>query len=304
VQTDASFEVQISGELPDNVKQSSAGGSDAWDTEAYLNIWVCNIQPIAIGGITLGQILGYAYPPAGLPNWPEGVAAPSPELDGVVIDYRAFGPNNPYPISIPGLDSNLQIKGRTTVHEVGHYLGLRHIWGDGGGIFGGNSCGEDDGIFDTPNTAGQSNFDCDTIRNTCIDANDDLPDMIENFMDYAAETCMNSFTVGQTDIMRGVLEGERCGLVGNCLQTSTKELIANDDDLRVFPNPANELLTIQLKNTDLQTCSFTLHDLFGRMLISGKNTPGTLSVSHLLPGLYLLCVENGQGRWVKRIVIQ
>jgi hypothetical protein len=304
VQTDASFEVEITGGLPDHVKQSSGGGSDAWDTESYLNIWVCKIEPIAIGGFSLGQILGYAYPPAGLPNWPDNVSAPSPELDGVVIDYRAFGPDNPYPINVPGLDSSLQVKGRTAVHEVGHYLGLRHVWGDGGGIFGGDSCGDDDGVSDTPNTAGQANFDCDTSRNTCIDANDDLPDMIENFMDYAAESCMNSFTIGQTNIMRAVLEGERCGLVGNCLQTSTKKVVSGGEDLEVFPNPTNGLLNIQMENIDLRECTLEVHDLLGRRVISRDNTPNVLSVNHLLSGIYLLRIENEKQRWVKRIVVK
>ena len=58
VQTTELFEVDLAGALPDNVKVTAQGGSDAWDTETHLNIWVCTIQPIGFGGITLGQVLG------------------------------------------------------------------------------------------------------------------------------------------------------------------------------------------------------------------------------------------------------
>ena len=304
VQTDALFELTLAGALPDNVKQSAAGGSDAWDTENYLNIWVCEIQPITVGGLNLGEILGYAYPPAGLSNWPEGVSAPSPELDGVVIDFRAFGVNNPYPIDLPGIDSTIVIQGRTAVHEVGHFLGLRHIWGDGGGIFGGDSCGEDDGVLDTPNTAGQANFDCDDTRNTCTDANNDLPDMIENYMDYARESCMNSFTLGQINIMRYVLENERCGLVDNCLQTSTKDINALSDQLEVFPNPTNDLIAIHIKGVNLKDAHFIIHDVLGKTVLEGEQINTQISLRDLSPGIYFLRLRSGHQEWTKRIVVE
>ena len=149
------------------------------------------------------------------------------ELDGVVIDYRVFGRNSPFELDL-GQGTPIVTQGRTPVHEVGHYLGLRHVWGDGGGLLGGDSCMEDDGVADTPNSGSQANFDCDPTRNTCIDATDDLPDMIENFLDYSSEACMNSFTMGQIEIMRGVLENERCMLVDACSVLSTNALDVSD----------------------------------------------------------------------------
>ena len=115
---------------------------------------------------------------------------------------------------------------------------------------------------------------------------------------------MNSFTLGQTDIMRGVLESERCGLVGNCLQTNTQALKGSDESLQVFPNPTRGLLSVRLENIDLQECSLEIHDLVGRRVISLNNTPNTLSVNHLLPGFYLLSIENNQHRWLKRIIVK
>jgi hypothetical protein len=184
--------------LYDDIKDSSAGGSDAVDPEHTLNIWVGELFP--------GLSLGYAYPPAGMPNWPPGAEASSPGVDGVVIEYRAFGSNNPASSFYEG--QGFTIKGRTAVHEVGHYLGLRHIWGDGG-------CGEDDGINYTPAASENSQSSgCDPGKNTC-DAGQtgDLPDMWENYMDYSEEPCQVAFTLEQIDLMRGVLEGPRVGLV-------------------------------------------------------------------------------------------
>ncbi len=151
----------------DNVKFSSSGGVDAWNTSEYLNIWVCNIG---------GGILGYA-------QFPGGPAA----TDGVVNLYSATGGPNVQGTAVP---YNL---GRTLTHEVGHYLNLRHIWGDGG-------CGVDDFVTDTP-TSDASNFGCATGHISCGSV-----DMVENYMDYSDDACMNLFTEGQKTRMRALFD--------------------------------------------------------------------------------------------------
>ena len=99
----------------DAVKSSSSGGSDAWPAGDYLNFWVCNIG---------GGILGYAQFPGG-----------SDATDGVVCGYQYTG-------TIGTATSPFDL-GRTATHEVGHWLNLRHIWGDG-------ACGASDFVDDTP----------------------------------------------------------------------------------------------------------------------------------------------------------
>ena len=99
----------------DNMKFNSSGGKDAWPAGDYLNMWVCDIS---------GGILGYAQFPGG-----------APATDGVVIDYQYFGTN--------GTATAPFDLGRTCTHEVGHWLNLRHIWGDG-------NCNVDDFVTDTP----------------------------------------------------------------------------------------------------------------------------------------------------------
>ncbi|MFN5910844.1 MAG: hypothetical protein ACK45H_05880, partial [Bacteroidota bacterium] len=108
----------------EKVKSTADGGHDPWDQSRYLNIWVCNMSLPLLGP----ALLGYATPPPGLPNWPIG-QTPTGLSDGVVIQFQAFGSNNPVPLQFG--QTAFEVAGRTCVHEVGHYLGLRHIWGDG-----------------------------------------------------------------------------------------------------------------------------------------------------------------------------
>ncbi|MCH2046352.1 MAG: zinc-dependent metalloprotease [Saprospiraceae bacterium] len=201
----------------DEVKASATGGSDALDPTSYLNIWMTNLGA--------GGVLGYAYPPDGLSNWPTGSAAPTQAEEGVVIDSRVVGRQGSYNVS----GQSLTTQGRTGTHEVGHYLGLRHIWGDGLlSQLGIPDCNADDGLNDTPNAGLPSQFACDTTQNTC-DAGQagDLPDMIENFMDYSDESCQNSFTNGQVGIMQAVLTAERANLA-NTMPMNTAARPAND----------------------------------------------------------------------------
>jgi len=160
----------------DKAKKSAQGGDDAWDATKYLNLWVCNLG---------GGLLGYA-------QFPGGAAA----TDGVVINYTAFGKNgsavSPY---------NL---GRTVTHEVGHWLNLRHIWGDA-------NCGSDL-VTDTP-TQQTSNFGCPSYPHvTC--SNGSAGDMFMNYMDYTDDACMYMFSTGQKSRMMALFGtgGSRVGL--------------------------------------------------------------------------------------------
>ena len=300
VQTTQDFTPEFSltdAGMPDEVKQSAEGGSDAFDPNHFLNIWVCRIQPLNIFGQE-SPVLGYAYPPAGLANWPDGATAPSKELEGVVVDYRAVGKGKTY--TIPQLGS-LPMEGRTAVHEVGHYLGLRHVSGDGlGGLLGVPDCDADDGISDTPNQGFQTQFNCDETQNTCTDAVDDRPDMIENYMDYSTETCQNTFTNQQIAIMRGVLEGPRSGLLSG--PSSTKNL-ALKNAVEVFPNPFNDEVNIRVSN-DEKLVSYQLTDLLGKTVQSGNLNEATLNFSFLTKGVYNLIVRTENGIATERIIKQ
>lgn len=153
----------------DDVKRSTQGGTDAWDRNQYLNIWVCNIG---------GGILGYA-------QFPGGTAA----TDGVVLDYRYTGT-----IGTATAPFN---KGRTATHEVGHWLNLRHIWGDA-------TCGNDF-VSDTP-VHNTSNGGCPAYPHLSTCSGNPV-EMTMNYMDYTDDACMYMFSQGQKARMRAVLEG-------------------------------------------------------------------------------------------------
>jgi hypothetical protein len=152
---------------------TSWGTNDAMKTayppvtpETHLNIWVCNIG---------GGILGYAQFPGG-----------SAETDGVVISPQYFG--NTGFVSAP-FD-----EGRTGTHEVGHYLNLRHIWGDG-------RCRQDDFVADTPSSDGP-NYGCPSYPTANCKSND----MTMNYMDYTNDDCMYMFSEGQKVRMRSIFQ--------------------------------------------------------------------------------------------------
>ena len=161
-----------------------------WDPTKYFNIWVCNLTTAG------GPVLGYAqFPDA--PNEPGNLTSTAANTDGVVIMYNTVGSSTQ---KVPG--AYPYDEGRTLTHEVGHWLGLRHIWGDG-------DCTTDDFIFDTPRANGP-NFGCPAATtNSCNDitygAAVDSNDMVKNYMDYSDDRCMDIFTIGQKNRMRVVM---------------------------------------------------------------------------------------------------
>jgi Pregnancy-associated plasma protein-A len=158
----------------DAVKFAARGGVDAWPTDSYLNIWVCQLG---------GGLLGYA-------QFPGGPAA----TDGVVITYTGFGTTG-----TAAAPFNL---GRTATHEIGHWFNLYHIWGDDG-----TGCSGSDEVDDTPNQA-VDNQGCPGFPHiTC--ENGPNGDMFMNYMDYTDDACMFMFTQGQVDRMEACLAGPR-----------------------------------------------------------------------------------------------
>ncbi len=300
VQTTATFGISLSG-LPDSlIKQTANGGDDAIDPDHFLNIWIVNIQ-----SSFFGQLLGYSYPPDSLNNWPTGSIAPYKGWDGVVIDYRCIGRNNPNPLVFSG--QTLVIKGRTGTHEIGHYLGLRHIWGDGS-TFGPNDCLQSDGIDDTPFANTQSNFDCATTRNTCTQIEPyygaDAPDMVQNYMDYSSESCMNLFTKGQVALMRGSLADQRQQIVSG-YSTGIASVKA-ETTVSIYPNPTTGVVYVPFAESRNPYSSIEVYNMLGETIGTMPiETAGAvkLDLSNMPNGIYTLdIVKNGQ-HYAKRAVV-
>ncbi len=157
----------------DSVKSSKSGGADGWPSDRYLNLWVCRLSD---------GLLGYAQFPGG-----------PKRTDGVVVTSSAFGTSGSARAPFD--------HGRTTVHEIGHWLNLRHIWGDT------EDCGGSDLIADTPNAAGPNYGRPSFPRVSC--ANGPNGDMFMNYMDYVDDAAMLLFTPQQVARMHATLQGPR-----------------------------------------------------------------------------------------------
>jgi len=119
--------------------------------------------------------------------------------DALVVDAAAFG--------LGGSCGNVGAQapfnlGRTLTHEMGHYLLLDHIWGNG--------CGVDDDVADTPNQAGE-NYDCPSFGASSCGSND----MFMNYMDYVNDACMYMFSAGQSSRMENFISSNLSNVVNN-----------------------------------------------------------------------------------------
>ncbi|HMR93533.1 MAG TPA: M43 family zinc metalloprotease [Chitinophagaceae bacterium] len=255
----------------DKMKYSAEMGSDAWDSNSYLNIWVCNI----------GQSAGYASFPGG-----------PVEKDGVVLNFYAFG-----------LSGGAYGLGKTAVHEVGHWLNLRHIWGD-------DYCG-DDLVSDTPQQH-YFTMGCPSgIRSSCDNKPDG--DMYMNYMDLTQDACTNMFTKGQVARMRVLFEpkGIRSGILTSYALKPPlfSEIPVGDEGVpqwlhpHIYPNPASSSLTIDLAyDTRWTGKTLLISTITGQrameFTVTGKIT--TVDISRLAPGYYYVMGKRGDGSTIRQ----
>jgi hypothetical protein len=226
----------------DNMKFSSSGGIDNWNPKKYLNIYVVRYAD-SIG------LLGFAYPPQDLANYPE--------TDGVVIDFRTFG--NIGTSGIEGYDA--YDLGRTTTHEVGHWLDLVHIWGDKV-LETDKACG-DDLVADTPpaesDNSGTPSF---PLRPSNKCGSNQYGEMYMNYMDYVHDNAMQMFTVGQAQRMNAAIHLYRSDLLtpsSDVLVSSLKITTPNNNYTIFAPNKELQLgVTLLPKNATNKTVMWSI----------------------------------------------
>ncbi|MGI4759633.1 MAG: M43 family zinc metalloprotease [Janthinobacterium lividum] len=239
-------------------------GTD-WNPDQYLNIWVMNLG---------GGVLGYAQ----FPDNTAGLGGLSPlggmaATDGVVILYSAFGR--------VGTLSSTYNKGRTLTHEMGHWLGLIHVWGDA-------DCGNDY-CPDTP-TQQTGNYGCPSFPHiTC--SNGPSGDMFMNYMDYVDDACMEMFSGNQKDRMQAVfaVSTPRRGvlLTSPALCTTTLTARATNSGATCAGN------SVRLGATGPAGVSYAWHGPNG--YVSTEQNPTLPSVSLMTAGVYTVTVSNSSG---------
>lgn len=193
-----------------------------WPVEEYLNIYVV---PFLKDGF-----LGYASFPDEPRQW-----------DGVVMSNRYFGDR--IGTAQFGFPYN---QGRTLSHEVGHWLGLLHTWGDGG-------CGIDDGCDDTPESDA-GNFRCDTTHVSCGSV-----DMVRNYMDYSDDDCFNIFTQCQKGIARLTFDPDAPFNRNNFLLATQNGSINCSLDTGEIPPKITRI--IRLGTVDYENADYIIYDL-------------------------------------------
>jgi len=258
----------------DNLKFSETGGVDNWDPNSYLNLWVF---PLSDG------LLGYA-------TFPSDLSA-DPEFDGVVISTTAFG-------TIGNLTPTNEL-GRTATHEVGHWLNLRHIWGD-------EFCGDD--FVDDTEPAEEANYNCPSFPHNDFNGcgTGENGEMYMNYMDYVDDECMNMFTEGQVDRMWAVLNSERVDLLNSigCDDVSgIKE--SNTNNFRLYPNPNNGQFTIEFKG---KTSDIEILDILGKQVfLLKKNNELSMKIdltSKLQSGTYFIRSLDSKTNKLQKVVIK
>ncbi|CAN5879244.1 hypothetical protein BH11BAC4_BH11BAC4_12450 [soil metagenome] len=265
----------------DAMKYSAAGGDDIWDPTKYLNIWVCSL---------FGRSLGYATPPGG-----------PADKDGVVINFDVFGKT--------GIVRYPYDKGRTTTHEVGHWLGLKHIWGD-------DNCGTDD-VEDTPRQLGY-NYGCPSFPHVTSCSQTINGDMFMNFMDFTDDACMNMFSNGQKQKMRGLfalgntrnsfLNSFACDSTlasGAPLPDDTIPTAKPDAGISIFPNPVQvELTFVAVNGYELSGKVLAIYSTQGKLirqqiLTSNKEK---INLGSLAAGIYIAKVGIGADKRIMKII--
>jgi hypothetical protein len=256
----------------DKIKFSSEMGNDAWDANSYLNIWVGTID-----------LNGYSSSP--------GDPA---DKDGIVISNAAFGITN----------SGNYGKGRTAVHEVGHWLGLRHLWGDA-------NCG-DDGIADTPKQQTFTSGCPSTVRISC--GNGPYGDMYMDYMDFTNDDCLVMFTEGQKQKMLPLFEpgGPRNSILSSnglgipvIEQYPLPETSPQWLHVQIFPNPVTSELTLNMDydarwiGKELKVFNVT-GQLQMRKMITSKIQK--LDVSNLKLGIYFISAEKEGEKMLQKFV--
>jgi hypothetical protein len=270
----------------DSMKNSDRGGSDPWDTQAYLNIWVCNMK---------GDTAGYAQMPGG----------PS-DTDGIVIDFSYFGERAyakaPYN------------KGKTLTHLVGSYLGLYELWNEH------HRCADDE-VEDTPIHNAPNTGQAEVYKHVSL-CDGNPVEMNMNFMDNSDDESLFMFTEGQKYRIQSVLSGKglRSGLSkgnSNCVKKfdddmplAERKATISPIEINLYPNPASSDVAIKLQSKlpISGEIDVLIYDETGRILTNSKFLENhtkeyPLDVKNMPNGKYFVSIRTEEFKATEVLIV-
>ncbi|MBK7096775.1 MAG: T9SS type A sorting domain-containing protein [Saprospiraceae bacterium] len=212
------------------IKHSASGGSDQWDSDKYINVWVGD----------LAYVKGTSTFPGILPELKDE--------EGIVLDPDEL---------------KFTIKGKTLIHELGHYFSLLHIWGNKD-----NECEEDDGVGDTPQQVNPY-FGCPLGRHFSCGSSD----MYMNYMDYTDENCSLMFTSEQIARIEKSILQYRPQLLGSdnlCFSADTSDNFIQDFD--VYQN--NDHIVLLTEKPNHKKLNFSVFNMSGKKVYDSVINPG------------------------------
>lgn len=276
-------------------KYVAAGGLDAWDPTAYINIWVLypveNGAPSRLAGLTIPpSYVGARY---GIPL----------EEQGITLHYGAFGKRR----SVGEYYVAGATLGRTLTHELGHFFNLRHVWGDDDGACPGQPGGEDDGIADTPpqgrETYGDPRF---PLFDSCTTTGNGI--MFMNFMDYTNDRSKYMFTTEQVARMQREVAADGISYSLTKQPHLLEYGTAIKNNVFFYPNPANEYLQLFVETIPSELEGVTIHNSFGQLMYTMNKPEKPLSyyklnTSNLASGMYYITFHFKDLSEVKKLQI-
>ncbi|NBU81267.1 MAG: T9SS C-terminal target domain-containing protein [Flavobacteriaceae bacterium] len=266
--------IELQNSINRNLLETFIKPNSIWNRDKYLNIWTVNF------GAPDNILLGYAQFPGGAAN-----------TDGVVIKYNVFG-------RVGNLDPVYNL-GRTTTHEVGHWLNLKHIWGDDTTNLPNAlpECSLDDDVLDTPLQSTKS-YGCNTFPfyDNCTPAPLYPGIMFMNFMDYSDDNCLSLFTYGQFLRTESVMFNQRLGLLNSpgCLPGTLSSYQLNNVKILISPNPTSSKVFFDNSNTDFK--EVVIYNYLGqevtKVSFTSTSTNQEVDMSNLATGVYVLKFKN------------